>query len=254
MARIRSYPGRQFYPRIKAKVMVDTFRGSTRIRAWPKPRGTPTDPYVRELNRWFTEANALAKKADPAIQKIAIEMSKGTGLYPRDLMLRAMSDGFVDIVRTDGTVLRQQRPFVEACVFNGFNARPTTNVNIGTGSLVEVQWPLPQIDTGGFYQPASPGRFLIPQFVEIMEFSAGVAYTGGGSSDTTLIIDNLGIGNIAGARLTGLFSHGFTITSGPVIVTPGEQYRLLARSLSNPTLVGDGRTFFTGKVLQATVP
>ncbi len=70
--------------------MIDTFRGTLRVRKWPKKRGRPKSERQRWWNEWFKQANLLAKYADPLTQATAIELTKGSGLYPRDIILKAM--------------------------------------------------------------------------------------------------------------------------------------------------------------------
>ena len=70
--------------------MVDTVRGVLRVRKWPKKRGTPKSELQRYWIDWFKQANLLAKYADGMAQARAIAMTKGSGLYPRDIMLKAM--------------------------------------------------------------------------------------------------------------------------------------------------------------------
>ena len=70
--------------------MIDTVRGVLRVRKWPRKRGTPKSASQRWWNDWFRQANLLAKYADGMSQARAIHLTKGTGLYPRDIMLRAM--------------------------------------------------------------------------------------------------------------------------------------------------------------------
>lgn len=70
--------------------MVDTVRGVLRVRKWPRKRGTPKSALQRWWNDWFRQANLLAKYADPMSQARAIELTKGSGLYPRDVLLKAM--------------------------------------------------------------------------------------------------------------------------------------------------------------------
>lgn len=70
--------------------MVDTVRGLLRVRKWPKKRGTPKSARQRFWIDWFRQANLLAKYVDAASQRRAIEMTKGSGAYPRDVLLAAM--------------------------------------------------------------------------------------------------------------------------------------------------------------------
>jgi len=70
--------------------MIDAVRGVLRVRKWPKKRGTPTSARQRLWIEWFRQANELAKYADPMSQVRAIEMTKASGMYPRDVLLKAM--------------------------------------------------------------------------------------------------------------------------------------------------------------------
>lgn len=90
MAIIRSVPRNRRMPALRNAVMVDTVRGVLRVRKWPKKRGTPKSALQRWWIDWFRQANLLAKYADGMAMARAIEMTRQTGLYPRDVMLSAM--------------------------------------------------------------------------------------------------------------------------------------------------------------------
>ena len=70
--------------------MVDTVRGVLRVRKWPKRRGRPMSSVQRFWVDWFRQANVLAKYASAMDQRAAIEASKNSGFYPRDIILKAM--------------------------------------------------------------------------------------------------------------------------------------------------------------------
>jgi len=70
--------------------MIDTFRGVLRVRKWPAKYGKPRSALQAWWVDWFKQANLLAKYADPMSQARAIEMTKGSGMYPRDVLLKAM--------------------------------------------------------------------------------------------------------------------------------------------------------------------
>lgn len=70
--------------------MIDTVRGVLRVRKWPRKRGTPTSERQLFWIDWFRQANLLAKYADAMSMARAILMTKDTGLYPRDVLLKAM--------------------------------------------------------------------------------------------------------------------------------------------------------------------
>jgi len=70
--------------------MIDTVRGVLRVRKWPKKRGTPKSPLQLWWIDWFRQANLLAKYVDAHSARRAIEITKGMGMYPRDVLLSAM--------------------------------------------------------------------------------------------------------------------------------------------------------------------
>ncbi len=75
---------------LSGKMMVDTVRGVLRVRKWPRKRGTPKSARQRWWNDWFRQANLLAKYVDAATMRKAIELTANTGMYPRDIILKAM--------------------------------------------------------------------------------------------------------------------------------------------------------------------
>lgn len=90
MAIIRAIPRKGRRPVHAGRVMVDSVRGVLRVRKWPKKRGTPRSAAQRWWIDWFKQANLLAKYASDMDQARAIEMTKGSGMYPRDVLLKAM--------------------------------------------------------------------------------------------------------------------------------------------------------------------
>ncbi len=75
---------------LRGRFMVDTVRGVLRIRKWPKKRGTPKSASQLYWIDWFRQANRLAKYVDAATMRRAIDITKGSGMYPRDYILKAM--------------------------------------------------------------------------------------------------------------------------------------------------------------------
>ena len=90
MAILRSVPQAARSPSYRGRVIIYAQRGVLRVAKWPRKRGTPKSAKQRWWNDWFTQANLLAKYADPMSQARAIQMTKGSGLYPRDVLLEAM--------------------------------------------------------------------------------------------------------------------------------------------------------------------
>ena len=85
-----SIPRERRLPSLKDRAMVDVVRGVLRVRKWPKKYGKPRSALQKFWVDWFTQANRLAKYVDGITAARAIEMTKGSGLYPRDVILQAM--------------------------------------------------------------------------------------------------------------------------------------------------------------------
>lgn len=75
---------------LRGAFMVDTVRGVLRIRKWPRKRGTPKSAKQLWWIDWFKQANYLAKYVDGAAAARAIEITAGSGKYPRDIIVSAM--------------------------------------------------------------------------------------------------------------------------------------------------------------------
>lgn len=102
MAILRSIPRQRRLPSLRNAIMVDAVRGVLRVRKWPRKRGPPRSALQRFWIDWFRQANLLAKYADGATQALAIKLTKGSGLYPRDIILQAMRGRLYTFTDTTG--------------------------------------------------------------------------------------------------------------------------------------------------------
>lgn len=85
-------------------LMVDTVRGVLRVRKWPRKYGKPRSPLQAWWCDWFRQANKLAKYVDAASQRRAIQITAGSGMYPRDVLLSAMRGRLYSWVDQTGKV------------------------------------------------------------------------------------------------------------------------------------------------------
>ncbi len=90
MAILKSIPRLRKLPSFRNVMMVDVVKGQLRVRKWPKKRGKAKSALQQYWIDWFTQANLLAKYADAASHSRAIEITRKSGLYPRDVLLAAM--------------------------------------------------------------------------------------------------------------------------------------------------------------------
>lgn len=89
-------------PAFRGRFLVYVARGVRCIRAWPRKRGPPTNPITLWWNDWFAQANYLAKYASSYDITRAKELTEGTKLYPRDIILSAMRGRLFWWVDEDG--------------------------------------------------------------------------------------------------------------------------------------------------------
>lgn len=100
-------PGRALKrgPSLTGTVMIDTYRGSPRVRKWPRKRGTTVSAKTKEQMEWFRQANLLAKYAAPVEQKTALKATENSPLLPRDIQLMAMAGRIFMIELDDGRTI-----------------------------------------------------------------------------------------------------------------------------------------------------
>lgn len=249
--KVRWDPRQQRFPALKGKLMVDTFRGQIRVRKWPRKRGTPKSQAVRNQNQWFKEANEIAKRLEPTQMNLAIAMTKGTGMYPRDLLLRQQAGGIYEVSFEDGTAPQYRRYFRETVVFQGAILEKDATQAIPGGTSVVQTWPLPVLDTGGFWNAGAPTLLTIPAGITVVELTAAwLSVDPKTNIDTQINIRRNGI-PIAndGARINGNQSNA--APTGPVTVVTGDTFDAVIFASQNTVVRGTQECRLTLNVLQA---
>ena len=249
--RIRWDPKGARFPAFHGKYVLYANQGQLLIRSWPRKRGPSKSAAVRRQVAWFKDANRLAKHCAASQQVSAIEMTKGTGLYPRDLLLKCMSAGIIVPVTADGRELQFRRPRVEPVEFQGFSLALTANWTIGVGPTGAPDWPLPLRDTAAFWDVAQPDRITIPPGVTTMVFFLGGNSPAVWNGNLVGIIEEVGGTVYARTDNTGTSQHSLTVSSGPIPVVAGEQYKANYNFTSNGILRGNHTTSFGGLILGA---
>lgn len=238
-------------PALKGKLVVDTFRGQVRVRAWPRKRGPAKDGALKRQQDWFRDVTQLIKYA-PASQIIdAMEATKGTGLYPRDLLMRAIASGLVDLVTADGFFLQHRNRALEPVMWQGVINRLNADLNIPAGIGTVIPWPLPVLDTNAYWNVAAPTLYTIPAGVNIVQLFAGALENLNPNGRLLLQINHSTMGALAdswsgtGGTLSG------AICTGPVVVNAGDTLSCSVLRTQAGRLSGTQGTFFGMTVLQA---
>jgi len=163
----RSNPALQRQPSLQGRFIVDTWKGIQRVKKWPGPNP------VRAINRqrmvdWFKDARPMAKRADPAARATARDVTRGTGLYPDDLIMMAMAGNLFEMARPDGRVWEKRRPAIEAVMFQGFVAQLPSDQGFSGGVDNFITWDVPLIDTFEAWQPGTPTDFVVPAGIDLL--------------------------------------------------------------------------------------
>jgi hypothetical protein len=207
---------------------------------------------VRDQNAWFKAAVRLAKIAEPTQQAMSIAMAKGTGLYPRDLLFKAMSSGIVDLAMPDGRLVTRGRYFRETIMFQGARLQLDAPQALTAGGFKTIIWPLPVLDTAGFWNIAAPTRLTIPAGIEVVDLSASWVSIGGLLNARTSIGIMMNGSEASRAQAFVDGTAGQTTAQLGLTVVPGDYFEARVFSDVAGNMHGDLRTTMALTVRQAT--
>jgi len=227
MAVIRSWTGRQERPAVKDRLMIDTFRGVMRVRKWPRKRGPSKSPAVRQQNAWFKAANEIAKRAHGSQIAQSMVLARGTGLYPRDLIIRAIGVGLIDIVFPGGNISTYRQGGIDPVAFQGAIVQLAAPIAIPIGVSTVMTWTLPLKDTGGFWNVAFPTRLTIPAGVTIVGLHCRSLERVTRAGQMQILIAKNGAVEFGRAGYNATSFHGESWDSGPMVVIPGDYFEML---------------------------
>lgn len=251
MAIIRNWDGRLREPSLTGRLIFDTYRGKPRVRSWPKKRGRKATKDQRTQREFFAWVQKTYPHIPPEQQNALIQTTKGTGLYPRDLFMKAVSGTMLPIEDENGRIVTGRQWRLEPVQWQGFLIRPTSNISHGTGAYNPISWPLPYSQTLPFWDAGAPTGITVPAGVEWMEFTFGAEFTAfvidrviaGFRKNTT---DNYAVSAIGHSQGTRTM-----ISTGAWNVAAGDFIEPMLLHDSNTLLAGNRGTFFTGTILQA---
>lgn len=229
--------------------MIDTYRGTLRVRKWPEKRGSPPPGPVQMQNAWFRAVNDLTKRADPEQVKIAMEATRHSGLYPRDLLMRTISEGILDMVFPDGRVVAHQRRKVERMAFNGARVVLASNFALLSTQWNPVSWGVADLDPSNFWSIGNPQWLIVPGGVTVARFDAAISIAGGsGSAVFTRIVRDDGT-VFAEQSESGNIRQVQTLSTGPIPVANGDGFRLEVFPFSAETLLANPSSYLAATVL-----
>ena len=251
MTRIKADPRRQRFPSLSGKLILYDDRGQLVARSWPRKRGRPKSKWVRVQNAWFKEAGRLVKHAPASQQLLAMNATRNLGLLWRDVLTRTISEGIFDFTLPDGRLIQHRRPFLENVVFQGAILKLTSPFSLPAGVRTTIEWPLPVLDTFGFWDPAQPTRLTIPPGPDVVSLSAGwVSTLDLGTNLTNLLIRKNGL-EVSRQAQTETGFPGCGVGYGALDVVAGDFFDVAIFTSKATAAQVNERTFFTLNVLGA---
>lgn len=249
MTKNRSDTSKQRYPAFQGRLIYDTWRGQQRVRSWPRKRG-PSKNYLQQIQtQWFKAANAIAKIAAPSQQKAAIEATRNTGLYPRDVIVRAMGAGLIDIVDEDGKLIQYQQDRMDPVAFQGAILELTSDQAIPVNTVTPVTFPLPVKDTASFWDITEPTRLTIPPGVALVEIGCRTLQLVTKTGQLILLLSKNG-SEFARQAIGGTMWHGEVLKTGALPVVEGDYFEFkLFMGYGGGAAVAGGLTAFSINVL-----
>ena len=239
MAKITGFVLPKMAPSLKGTVVVSSWRGIPYIAKWPRKRPNITNPKTLAQMDWFLRANKLIKYINTDFQISAMNATKGTPLYPRDVQVqlmagtilavkfgkneisypvatqRAVSESLDVFLQTPGGILVRNTEFWEMLEPGNEGKVLTTHT---AGSL--PTWETPSGGGGGLWE----------EVAEITAPTAGVFDFTGLDLSTYRAI------KIIGTDLEAQTAEGFMLMEvydNGVLVTTGYQWAFQGYSTSN---------------------
>lgn len=102
--RATKWPNKRM-PTHKGKVMVDTYRGALRVRAWPKPRGQAKTPAEKARQTKFAQIQRAYPWLAPAQVLWLRDQTENSPLMPRDVLTAMMYNRLMNFTLPNGKTL-----------------------------------------------------------------------------------------------------------------------------------------------------
>lgn len=251
MARTKLIPQSQRTPSLRGGIIRYYDRGRWLTRAWPRKRGKPKSLKVQNQNQWFKDTVRLLKFAPERQQRIAIDLARDTGLYPHDVMMLAAAGNLYEIVMPDGSVLPPYKPKVHKAVFQGARLQLTSTQAYSPAAFHFIAWDQAAIDTAGFFDLAAPTLLTIPTGVNVVEFTFNMLGDVEAGTTYQYAIQNAAGGDIARQWTTTNNRIWANLSTGPVAVVAGQQFRCGLAGPNASNILANAITHFSVTILDA---
>lgn len=233
---------------------MDSHFGKFRMRGWPNGRGLTLPPHTAYMNDWFRQVSFLTKRVAGPQMNIAIDLSKGTGLYPRDVLMKMMTRPMYKIGQPDGTTLLPQRQGIYPVAFQGAILQLTSPWAFTGGASRTVDWPVPVKDTAGMYDGIVPSRLTIQPGINIVRLEFRQQWSAFLQDDCLVWIRKNGAEIVAIVDLPAVNQGRLACDTGPIPVQVGDYFEARTFCPVNRSLAAGGQTQFSCEILDAQYP
>lgn len=249
----RSGPSHLTIPALKRGIIVYAQKGRLRAQVWPRRRGKPKHPHTLYMNAWFKDTMFKLRYVDGLAMDWAIRLTKQTGLYPRDLLTRAMTKGIFLIPDGQGGYLEPKQQGIYAVAFQGTIIRSPLTTSLVGGTNTIVNWNPPALDTVPLWSPSAPSRITIPKGINIVRVEATYRCLNAGNTSSGAYIRMNGSQYFQGNTDAATPTSGSQVTTGPVLVAQGDYFEFAPFVGANRTLDAQ-YCWMTCEVLDANIP
>jgi len=181
----------------------------------------------------------------------AIEITRNSGLYPRDLLMRMMAGNLGSLPLADGSILTKATKRIEPVTFQGSTLALTSNLAVPASTFTPITWPVPLIDKLGMWSAGAPTRLTIPANVTIITVWGGIVASAGANQLVLHRIWKNGA-EINIVANTGIALNSTFLQSAALPVVAGDYFELVNWCSRASNLLAGLKTYFSLDVLEAS--
>jgi len=252
MAKTRYTPYWAERPSSEGRFIVDTYRGQTRIRSWPRKAGKATNPVLIATQDMFRRATRLMKYVAPSQFAAAIEQAKFNGVYPRDVLGHYIMGGGYNLLLPDGRILKSAIRYLEETIFQGARVQRNATQAIAPSTLVTLNWQVPILDTAFVWDAAQPSRLTVPANVAIVTLKSAIRTTTTSVTYSQISIYKNGTLQVAATGCDNDSNIDQGCDTGPIPVVAGDYFQAKFFSTTLTTIANVPKCFFSMEIIGTT--
>ena len=183
----------------------------------------------------------------------AYRLAAGTGLYPRDVSMKASTGGLFKIPDPDLGLLEFSRKGLYEVAFQGGINVLQANQAVPAATLTPINYGLPNLDTVAMWDQGPPVGWRIPAGVNVVQLHAGHQAFGSGVNRNWSFISKNNLAVVWANESDAANTKYVNVTTGPIQVVQGDLFEHLVQSQGADTFQAQF-TMFQVEILDANFP